>query len=407
MKIPAKRLVLLLLFGGMFGGMFGGTFRGMFGGMAFSRDSANSSGPKWKIDLREKFRFEAFDRPVTFRWTLNQDVIFLPPDRLLVYQVYRSAAVARLSARDASGGGGNFILDARVLSAVDGHEIKALRFPTNADASEIMSTRDGRFLVRTGDILYLYSAGFERMASRPLPLRREVREESWQIDVSPSGAEVVLVHNQVFKRDPISPTSAVEKASVDIEVLNEATLEVARKFSLPWFIAAWSAGEHALVSSNPSRVAGPAPFGLLDFDGKWSPLLSARQSPTQPCAYQARAVDARLFVTYGCGTLTVFPQNGPAVFSLKSPTREIVGSVKSGGGNLAVLVERRFTRIDAPGNIPIAMARPLRIDVFDLNTQKGILSAPLQRERVYYALTPQSALAVVDGATLALYQAGP
>jgi hypothetical protein len=399
MKMPAKWLVLLL-FCGMLGGMFGTTRCGM----AFSRDAANVPSPKWKIDLKEKFRFEAFDRPVTFRWTLNQGIIFLPPDRLLVYQVYRSAAVARLSARDASGGAGNFVLDARILSAVDGHEIKALRFPTNADASAIMATREGRFLVRTGEILYLYSAGYERVASRPLPLRKEVRVENWQIDVSPSGAEVVLVHNQVFKRDPISPTSAVVKASVEVEVLNEATLDVTSKFSLPWFIAGWSAGEHVLVSSNPSPVAGAAPFGLLDFDGKWSPLLLARQSP---CAYQARAVDARLFVTYGCGTLAVFPQNGPPVFALKSPSREIVGSVKSGAGNLAVLVERRITGIDAPGNILIAMARPLRIDVFDLNSQKAILSAPLQRERVYYALTPQSALAVVDGATLALYQAGP
>ncbi|MGC2697274.1 MAG: hypothetical protein WA738_15930 [Candidatus Angelobacter sp.] len=376
------------------------------GNVCLGHGESKPVAPKWKIDLNDKFGFQAFDRPVTFRWSLHQNVVFLSPDKLLVYQVNRSRTPAQLSPRDASGGGGNFILDARILSTQDGREIRDLRLTTNADSSEILPTRQGRFIVRTGDILYLYSATFEQMASKALPLNRRVREENWQMGVSPSGAEIILVHNQVFKRDAISPTSAVEKATADIEVLNEETLQVMKKFSVPWFIASWSAGEHLLVSSKPSPVAESSTFGLLDFDGNWSPLLFAWYSPMQPCAYLARAIDARLFVTYGCGDLYVFPQNGQKIFSLKSAAKEFVGSVKSSENNLAVQVERHLTLVDNRGNVPIAMTKPLRIDVYDIKTHKAILSVPMHGSRVHYALAAPT-LAVVEGTSLSLYQAGP
>ncbi|HEU4416114.1 MAG TPA: hypothetical protein VFT65_15105 [Candidatus Angelobacter sp.] len=362
--------------------------------------------PAWKVDLNQKFGFQGFDRPVTFRWTLQENVVFLSPDELLVYQVNRSRTLVELSPRDASGGGGNFVLDARILSTHDGHEIKSLRLTTNADSSEVLATRQGRFIVRTGDILYLYSAGFERIASIGLPLNRRVKEEDWQIGVSPSGAEVILVHNQILKRAAISPTSAVQQAGADVQLLDEATLNVVKKFTVPWFIASWSAGEHKLVSSQPSPAAEHSSYGLLDFDGNWSPLLFAWYSPMQPCAYLARAVDEHLFVTYGCGDLYVFPQNGQKVFSLKSAAKEFVGSVKSSEGNLAVQAERHFTKMDNAVNVPIAMTRPLRIDVYDIKTGKDLISVPLHATRVHYSLNAGT-LAVVEGTSLSLYQARP
>src|ERR1041385_8707549 len=45
--------------------------------LAFGREAAKTSEPKWRIDLRDKYQFEAFDRDITFRWTLHQDVLFL------------------------------------------------------------------------------------------------------------------------------------------------------------------------------------------------------------------------------------------------------------------------------------------------------------------------------------------
>jgi hypothetical protein len=372
----------------------------------FADGHSNPAEPRWKIDLKDKFSFEAFDRPITFRWTLHQDVVFLPPDKLLVYQVNRSRTLARLAPRDASGGGGNFILGMRILSIQDGHEIKALRLITNADSSKVIATREGRFLVRTGDILYLYSANFERLAARALPMHRQVQEEGWQLDVSPSGTEVALVHQEIFKRDQMSPVSAVEKASADIEILNEKNLQTIKSFSLPWLLASWSAGEHVLITSRPAPYADPTAYGLLDYDGNWSPLLFAWYSPSQPCAYQASPLGARLFVTYGCGMLSVFPQNGLTIFRLKNG-HEYVGSVKGNGDNLAIELEKHFTRMDNAANVSIHMAKPLHIDVYEVQKHRPVLSAPVHADRTYYTLTSQGALAVVDGTSLAFYQAGP
>src|SRR5882757_2115865 len=100
---------------------------------------AQSAQPKWRVDLRERYEFQAFDRTVNFRWTLHQGVLFLSPDRLLVYQVNRSRGPAKLSARDASGGSGNFNLEIKVLNAQDGTEIKSLQLTTNAEFSKVIA----------------------------------------------------------------------------------------------------------------------------------------------------------------------------------------------------------------------------------------------------------------------------
>ena len=362
-----------------------------------------STEPSWKIDLKDKFNFEAFDRSISFRWTMHQDVVFLSPDKVLVYQVNRSRKPVALGPRDASGGSGNFILEMRVLSAIDGHEIKAISLITNADSTKVMATRDGRFVVRTGDILYLFSADFKKLAYKQLPLQKKVAEEAWQIGVSPSGREVTVVHQQILQRDWKSPTSDIVKASADVEIMNEENLQTISKFSLPWILTSWSSGEHVLVSSRPWPSDNGTTFGLMDYRGNWSPLLFAWFSPTQPCAYQATALDSRLYATYGCGPLSVFPQNGRAVFSLKGSSKEFVGSVKGNSNNLAVQVEKHVVKMDNAANLPISVAKPLRIDVYDTANHKEVFSAPVHSERVYYALTAQGTLAVVDGTSLVLY----
>ena len=161
-----------------------------------------------------------------------------------------------------------------------------------------------------------------------------------------------------------------------------------------------------MISSRPAFDAEPNTFGLLDFNGIWSPLLFAWYSPSQPCAVHAGAVDPRLFVTYGCGTVSVFPQNGQVVFSLKHSSKEFVGSVKGSGNNLAIVIDKHQNKMDNAANLVIQTAKPLRIDVYDVNSHKGILSAPVSGDRVYYAVSSQGAVAAVDGTSLTLYQPG-
>jgi hypothetical protein len=369
-----------------------------------ARGIAENAEPKWKVNLRERYEFQAFDRTINFRWTLHQDVLFLSPERILVYQVNRSRGPAKLAARDASGGSGNFVLEIRVLNAQDGADIKSLQLPTNAEFSKVIATRDGKFIVRTGDILYLYSADFEVLASRPLPLKRQVQEEGWQVGVSPSGDEVVLVHQQIFKRDAKSPTSDVEKAQADVEILNASTLQLTKTFSLPSFLFSWFAADHFLLSSSPELTAPAATFGLMDYEGRWSPLVPDWYLAGQPCAYQAEALDRQRFAAFGCGHLSVFRPSGEKVFSLKTG-REFVGSVMAAGDFLAVEYERHFERRETAANIPIAMAQPLRVDLYELKVSKPLISVALHSSNIYYALSPLGALAVVDGTSLQVFAA--
>jgi hypothetical protein len=365
--------------------------------------AAENAEPKWRVNLRERYEFQAFDRTINFRWTLHQDVLFISPDRVLVYQVNRARGPAHLGPRDASGGAGNFTLAIRVLSAQDGKEIKSLDLPTSAEFSKVIATRDGKFIVRTGDIIYLYSANFEQLASKPLPLNRAVQEEGWQIGVSPSGDEVALVHQQIFKRNALSATSRIEKAEADIEVLSADNLETIKSFSMPSFLAAWYAADHALLSSSPAPWAAGATFGLLDFNGHWSALVPDWASPAHPCAYQAAALEHKLFAAFGCGNLSVFPQTGEKLFSLKTGTKDFVSSVLGGGDYMAVQWERRYVRPDTAANVPIAVAEPLRLDLYGIRNVKPLLSVSLHSGNIYYSVSSRGEMAVVDGTSLSLY----
>ncbi len=366
---------------------------------------AENAEPKWRVNLRERYEFQAFDRTINFRWTLHQDVLFISPDRVLVYQVNRARGPAHLGPRDASGGAGNFTLAIRVLNAQDGKEIKSLDLPTSAEFSKVIATRDGKFIVRTGDIIYLYSANFEQLASKPLPLKRTAQEEGWQIGVSPSGDEVALVHQQIFKRNHLSPDSRIEKAEADIEVLSADNLETIKSFSLPSFLAAWSAADHALLSSSPTPWAAVATFGLLDFNGHWAPLVPDWASPEHPCAYQAAALEHQLFAVFGCGNFSVFPRTGEKLFSLKTGNKDFVGSVLGGGDYMAVQWERRYVRPDPGANVPIAVAEPLRLDLYGIRNVKPLLSVSLHSGNIYYSVSSRGEMAVVDGTALSLYSA--
>jgi hypothetical protein len=363
---------------------------------------AQSAQAKWKIDLTEKYGFQAFDRTINFRWTLHQGVLFISPEKLLVYQVNHSRGATKLAPRDASGGSGNFILEIKILNAADGTEIKSLQLPTNAEFSKVLATRDGKFIVRTGDILYLYSADFTRLASHALPLKRQVQEEGWQIGVSPSGDEVELVHQQILKRSAISPTSKVEKAQADIEILSADNLETIKSFSLPWFLASWSGADGALLSSSPTTWSPSASFGLLSFAGQWTSLMPDWTSTEHPCTYQEVALEHKLFAAFGCGNFSVFPQTGERLFFLKTGTKEFVNSVQGGGDFMAIQWEHRLIRRDI-ANIPVAVAQPLRVDLYQIRSSNPLLSVALHHNNIYYAVSQSGTLAVVDGTSLNLY----
>jgi hypothetical protein len=268
----------------------------------------------------------------------------------------------------------------------------------------VLATRDGSFIVCTGEILYLYSADFVRIATRALPLKRQVQEEAWQVDVSPSGEEVILVHQQIFKRDAISPTSDVIRAQTDVEVLDASTLQVTKSFTLPSSLLMWHAADHVLLSGKPIPAQGPFGYGLLDFEGKWSALSSLDwYQEKQSCGYRVEPLDRQRFAAYGCGRLSVLSGTGETLFSLNIGSKEFVGSVKGAGDYLAIQYERRSTQKRTAAYVPVLVAQPLRLDTYELKTGKPLMSVALRNSRVYYAVSSGGALAVVDGTLLQFF----
>lgn len=365
--------------------------------------AAQAPAPAWKINITEKYGLQAFDRTINFRWTLHQGVIFISPERVLVYQVNRSRSPVRLSERDASGGSGNFILQIKVLDAKDGSEVKSFDLPTNADFSKIMPTHDGKFIVRTGDILYLYSPNFERLAALSLPLKRQVQEEAWEIGVSPSGRKVALVHQQIFRRNPVSATSAIVKASSDIEILNADTLKLIEGFTVPSIWDYWNESDQLLLASTPQPSASaPGLFGEFTVDGTWSPVLPSWYSAKQPCRYQMASLPHDLFAAFGCGHFSVFPRFGPDVFLMKNKSDNFVGTLMQAGEYYAVEIDHR-TILWTANNVPVARSQPLYVDLYNLKGTVALMSIPLHHSNIYYAVSQSGALAVVDGTSLDLY----
>jgi hypothetical protein len=369
---------------------------------------AQSAEPMWKLNFTQKFGLQAFDRTINFRWTLHQGVLFLSPERILIYQVNRSRRPAKLSQRDASGGSGNFILQIKVLNAQDGSEIKSMELPTNADFSKVMATHDGKFIARTGDVLYLYSANFERLASHPLPLKRQATEEGWEIGVSPSGREVTLAHEQVFHRSAISPTSAIEKAATDLEVLDSDTFQLLRGFSVPSVWDYWNAAEHFLLTATPQPSAStPGLFGALNIDGSWAPIMPDWFSPGKPCRYQLAALEHDLLAAYGCGHFSVFPRMGEIIFSMKNKSDDFVRDVAESGEYYAVEIEHRTILHDTESNIPVVRSQPLHVDLYPLKGTLPLVSVPVHSANIYYAVSSNGTMTVADGTSLAFFAPKP
>lgn len=356
---------------------------------------------RWEAML-EKFGLQSFDRNVRVPWMNSQGVLFLTPERVLIYQVNRTAERARLAPRGSSGGAGNFFLSVRVLEAQGGRLITSMDLPTNARVSEVMATRNGGFVVQTGTVLYLYSADFRQVASRTLPLVRAAPTEGWQVRASPSGAKVVLMHEQIFARPELLADNTVlhdGRANVDVEILDADSVATETAFSLAHALAFWAPADDVLFSSNPAHSYSDGQVGTLGFDGKWTPIHADFSEESNFCRHGVSAIDEQRLVVFGCEECTVFSRaEGKRVFSVKDP-HSVFKSVAAAGRYLAVRRDRYRSDATPGGNW-----RPDRIDVFDLKSHDHLLSVPVQSEGVAYAVSPEGGLAVIDGATLRMFQ---
>ncbi len=361
--------------------------------------NGQATQPRWTVDLPQQSGLRPFVTQLDLLWTKQQGVVFLTPDIVAVFQVNEVQKPARLSKRTASGGAGNFYLEVRVFDARDGHALKSLRLITSANFSKVVPTHDGKFIMRLGDIVYLMSSDFSPLASRELRSKREAPTEYWQVDVSSSGSEVVLVHNQVFSASD-SHLEREGKAQSDVEILNADTLQTTKAFTVLHYLSAWTAADGFLVTFDPAVPLEKREYGFLDYQGQWSvsPVHTSR------CNYNMVAFDPRSIAAFGCGQLLLFSPKGETLFSRKYDESELAGSVAGDQRYLAMEFDTMRMREIPSLKRQIPLPSAIRIETYNVSDGKRLLSIKVKNDDVYYAISPQGALAVVDGTTVKLYQ---
>ena len=338
------------------------------------------SSPMWTEDLSAKYQFRLFDLAKHPRnqppspWKESQEVAFTSPAVLAIYQVQETEENPSLQQRDASGGGGKYLLKIVFLDTATGKEQHTLQLTTTGlNVSGIYPTHDGRFVVVTGQLLRLYSPTFEEVRSRPFPLSPYGKPESWRISVIPGGKSIYI--------------SAAEHYLLDSD-----TLQII-----------WNPRPSDFAYSAKGRdffrnVAGPT-GGVFNSEGQWMPIdLNSN--------YQNRVLWTFLDVPYKDSggwapkELRVFSTSGQLTWSLS--THDKFSSFSSNGALLAAAVYKDGAN---PFDLDLA-PKPVRIEIYNLHEKLEKCTIRITRP-AYYDLSPKRDLAVVQGNILSLYHLEP
>lgn len=363
----------------------------------------------WTVDLEKRFGLDTFDREISAKWTAQQGVVFLAGDKVLIYQVNRLREAHKLAPRSQSGGAGNFALEIRVIDARDGHDLRQLNLTTNGAQSSVAAVSEGRLLIRTGDEMFLYSADFQRLARKDLPLKRAASTETWTIAISPSGATIALVHDQIFYDPQLLMDGTVlneGKAQTDVEILDPATLHTRKQFTLPHSLAFWALLDGKFVSSDPAHSYSHGEVGTLDFEGRWKPIMTAFKIEHNECSYHMAAVAPDAVALFGCDQIVGLTAEGKKLFSRDDGRTDITSALAS-GEFLATECSRYRVGRSNPSGSGYVQTVPDRIEVLRLDKFEKVFSVPLKSEHAYFAMSQQGSLAVVEGTHLRLYPGLP
>jgi len=350
--------------------------------------------------------------------------VFLTPERLLIYQVNPASARVKLAPRGSSGGAGNFVLMLKVLNARDGNVLQSLELTTSGEVSRVLATHSGGFVVQAGAAVYayspsVYSTGFysqgvystnwEQTAVKSLPAEKRAPYENWQMQVSPSGQKLVLLHEQVFIPAELLADNTVihdGRAEVEIQVVDSASLQQQGSFSLAHTLAFWTPAEDFLFSSNPEHSYSDGKLGILQFtgdlSGSWSAIRSDLPKEQHFCRYGMTAIDAQRAAFYGCDSFSVFSSSGKALFSSTGPGC-FFSSAVAAGPYLALQCDNYTAERLTQRSLLVSPPRADRLEVYDVDHQAHRLSVRAHGERVYYALSEQGELAVIDGTRLRVF----
>jgi hypothetical protein len=344
--------------------------------------------PRWHADVGT-YGYRSFQHTWFPMWKRQQGLVFLSPKVLAVYQVQVSESEEPMAPgqRDLSGGAGKYHLLVSFFETSDGRLLKQLRLVTSAEVSQVLPTYEGRFIVRTGQALHLFSAAFEETGTVQLPLNGVAKNEWWETEVSPSGAQLWLVHHEDFGYRAAAPSRA------EVEVLGTNTFEAVAKIRVRG-VNDWSAGDNFATAAHPDTGLE---HGVLTLDGVWSSIRSV--SRRYLCPSDFVALSHQRFVFYECSSLRVFALSGEEIFSRQISTREAFIAVSKADSFLAAEVDRR-----KPNPFDSSFkSQPLRVVIYDLKRQSEMASIPVSGELVEFAISPEANFATIEGKVLKVF----
>jgi hypothetical protein len=323
-------------------------------------------------------------------WKRQEGLVFLSPEVLAVYQVIERAEPIPLARRDSSGGVGKYHLQISFLQASDGKLLKQIRLVTSEEVSQVLPTREGRFIVRTGQTLHLFSATLEEISALQLPLDGPAKHEWWDTDVSPSGAELWLAHHEDFGfRASVGPRTSVEvRDTSTLAVLAEMKAKVINDLS---------AGDGFATTANPDTGTG---YGVLSEDGVWKQVAFRWETA---CPNYLKALPQQFLAAFGCSNLRILQLDGTQIFQKTVGSGEAFVAIFGVDSLMAVRVDKRKSN-------PFDSAfksRPSRVLIYDLNGQSEIASIPVSGELVKFTVSLKGCLATIEGKELKVFDVAP
>lgn len=343
-------------------------------------------GPLWAVDIATTYGFRPFGLVKHLRyqppvaWKTHQGVVFTASDTLAIYQVKEAEESRPLEPRDASGGGGRYVLEIVFLNLAHGNEIHTIRLITNSSGqSAVYPTHDGMFLVVTGNMLRLFSPTFQEIATRPGPIGQNGEEQNWYVSVIPPG-------NRVYAY-----------ADITMPFLLDADTLKTVPNPMPIDVAYWSAGARLFP-----KLRGAEP-GAFSRDGNW--LALPADSKARGRAYWVfLAVPSQGSGGWDSKEIKILSPSGQLLWNIL--VRDDIYSFFSNGSLLAAAIYRR--RSD-PFDLGLA-AKPLRVTIYDLEREAERCAVPItdavsgEWNTLFYGLSSSGRLAVAQGNVLSLYE---
>jgi hypothetical protein len=325
-------------------------------------------------------------------WKTQQGISFLSSSTVAVYQVSENSAVLAPQARDASGGGRRYLLRIVFFSADDGKELKTLLLTTSGnDRSWLYPTHDGKFLLRTGDILRVYSANFQEETKTTLPHSATAARQVSMVSVSPSGKLINVHYGASYPTQPYISGDTLLDADTLKTIVNPK----------PTDMALWPEGPGK--SLFPNLATSGDKTGIITSQGAWQSFDYHTKDVS--CYSGFHRIAAEVYGGYGCKDLRLYAQDGRLLWDV--PIHDEVVNVLGTDAFIAAAVYHR-----PPDPMDLGLGRaPLGIKIYDLANKSEVCLIPPTSKRfsdvwpwIFFDVSQEKTVAVIQANQLSLYR---